>query len=159
MKNPLRPRYSTRYKPDPAFAKKLKAFDPILECRWRDDAERFVIVQNRPAGPPYELWICEDETGGFRQPSELDLMKLHIQSLERKAQKVRDIEMRDRRQSDEEKQERNIDDDMKHAAADNKNQFMKAYHRDFNLGKGNATFRRIEPKPQGYVVKDKRKVK
>lgn len=143
--------YSSEYRPDPNFTKRLKQLDPRLGCRFRHDLRKFAITFDRVVGPPAEVLIVRSEGGDFRQPDkrELDVLcegDLHKTDIKTRLDKA-DNYMREYRRDQQKEVESRID----LATKDDKIQLKNAYRKSFNLGSKQSEFRRIQPKPKGKV--------
>ena len=158
MKAALMPKnkiiYSKIYTPDRAFMNKLKQLDKRLDCIYRLDIERFVITWHMPAGPPSELFVVRDETGGFRHPdmrelymlSEGDLHRTGIRGRLEKTEKY----MREYR----ERQSAMEADEIRNQTRDDRLQLSQAYRKAFNIGHKNSAHRRIDIKPKGKIYNE-----
>jgi len=142
-------RYSSEYRPDPAFTKKLKKLDSRLGCKFRHDLRRFVVTFDRAVGSPAEVLIVKGEYGEFRQPDERELKVLNDGDLQKTDIRTRldraDNYMRDYRK----KQEKEISDRIDLATKDDRIQLKNAYRKSFNTGGKPSEFRRIIHKPKG----------
>lgn len=142
-------RYSSEYRPDPAFTKKLKELDPRLGCKFRHDLRRFAVTFDRAVGSPAEVLIVKGEYGEFRQPDERELKVLNDGDLQKTDIRTRldraDNYMRDYRK----KQEKEISDRIDLATKDDRIQLKNAYRKSFNTGGKPSEFRRIIHKPKG----------
>ena len=146
-------RYSSEYRPDPAFTKKLKELDPRLGCKFRHDLRRFAVTFDRTVGSPAEVLIVKGEYGEFRQPDERELKVLNEGDLQRTDIRTRlnkaDNYMRDYR----EKQEAHVTDEIRNRTKDDKIQLVNAYRKSFNTsGKPLPAFRKITPKSKGKKI-------
>ena len=147
-------RYSSEYKPDPTFIKRLKELDQRLGCKFRRDLNRFAITFDRAVGPPNEVLIVKGEQGEFRQPDQRELKVLCDGDLHRTDIKTRldkaDNYMRDYR----EKEDAHVADEIRCRTKDDKLQLVNAYRKSFNTsGKPLPAFRKIN------VVSKRKKVK
>ena len=141
--------YSKIYLPDRAFMQKLKQLDKRLDCIYRIDIERFVITWEMPAGPPAELFVVRDETGGFRHPDMREMYMLSEGDMHR-------TDLRDRLNRTEkymreyrEQQEKHEADEIRNHTKDDKIQLSQAYRSAFNIGTKRSAHRRIMPKTRG----------
>lgn len=140
------------YEPDTHFMEKLKSLDPRLGCKYNRDAGKFNITYDRVTGPIPIIQVSS-ESGGYRQPDRRELLVLGESDMEKhsrrehlnKASKyVRDYRI---------KQIRDASDNIRNMTKDNKYQLKNAARRLMGSGKANSTFRRINVKPKGQVVK------
>ena len=158
MKAALMPKnkivYSKIYTPDRAFMSKLKQLDKRLDCIYRLDIERFVITWHMPAGPPSELFVVRDETGGFRHPDMRELYMLSEGDLHRSDLKDR-IERTEKYMSEyRERQEAMEADEIKNQTKDDRIQLSQAYRSAFNVGTKKSAHRRIMPKTKGKAFNE-----
>jgi len=158
MKAALMPKnkiiYSKIYTPDRAFMNKLKQLDKRLDCIYRLDIERFVILWHMPAGPPSELFVVRDETGGFRHPDIRELYMLHQGDLHATGIRSR-IERTEKYMREyREKQEAMEADELRNLTKDDKIQLSQAYRSAFNVGTKKSAHRRIMPKTKGKAFNE-----
>lgn len=139
--------------PDSGFIRKLKDISPKLGCEFSREHARFVITCQAELSGRYELFMVNgDEGGGFRYPDNRDI--LAVQEADRyvksRRQRMRDADeyMRKHRE-DEEKSE---NDDIRNMTKDGKHQLIRAYTKDFNLGKCESTYRKVSARPKGRVT-------
>jgi len=130
--------------PDRTFVKKLKGLDKRLDCVFSRRHEKFMVTYARPTGTPSEIILVGKNEHGHRQPDQRDYAKLIEGDLARKSVRERELEFVSYYSSYKEKQEREVEDTLHEATVDNRRQLMNTYTREFNLGKGNSTFRRID---------------
>lgn len=145
-------RYSSEYRPDPTFTKRLKELDPRLGCKFRHDLRKFAITFDRVVGPPSEVLIVKSESGGFRHPDQRELKvlcdgDLHRTDIKTKLDKA-DNYMRDCR----EKQDAHVADELRNKTKEDKIQLKNAVRSAFNLGGKPSAFRRIKLKPKGKKI-------
>lgn len=150
--------------PDRVFLKRLKKIDPGLDCEFSRAYGKFVITQTGKISGKVPVAVVEgNEGGGYRYPDNRDLILLHRADMHRRGQEVRDRVQKGEEylKGYKERHNRKVREEIRDVTKDDKHQLMRAYHDAFNMpGKGNAAFRRIEPKSRkGYVVRDKRVVK
>lgn len=155
--------------PDPGFMRKLKTFDPNLDCEFNREIERFIITQPSRLRSGKLVAAVVDNPGRpeYRQPDDRDLRVLARADFERKSHtdRIREGEqmMLEKPLQDEKRAENEIRDVTK----DNKLQLQHAYAKFFGMraDEHNPAFRRITHKPKGkvfdppYRVVDRRKVK
>ena len=133
---------------------KLKQLDKRLDCIYRLDLERFVITWQMPAGPPSELFVVRDETGGFRHPDMRELYMLSEGDLHRSDLKDR-IERTEKYMSEyRERQEAMEADEIKNQTKDDRIQLSQAYRSAFNVGTKKSAHRRIMPKTKGKIYNE-----
>jgi hypothetical protein len=147
---------------DPGFMRKLKEYDNTLNCYFDRDYCRFVITQvGNLSGEVPVCIVGTDGAGVFRQPDEREIHMLAMSDLHKSGQEIKD---RVRGGEEEmmrirEKQDRDVKDDLMHAAREDRRYAMEQFARAGNMRKANASVRRIEHKPKGFTVNDLRRVK
>jgi len=155
--------------PDPGFMRKLRTFDPNLDCEFNREVERFIITQpSRLRSGKLVAAIVENPGKDvYRQPDDRDLHNLARADFERKSHKDR---IREGEQAMLEKpiqDEKHAESEIRDATKDNRLQLQHMYRRVFKMtgDDHNPAFRRITHKPKGKVfdppfkVVDRRKVK
>lgn len=136
---------------DRGFLKNLKALDKRLGTKF--NGNNFVITYDRGHGEPVNVLLVKRDDGGFRQPDrrELEALKkgdlatgesMHIR-LKKMAYASDQMRADIRRKHHE---------NIRNMTKDDKNQLAKVFLQRTNQGKGNATFRRIDPKPSKNAV-------
>ena len=143
------------YTADRVFVKDLKRLDRNLGCKFKDG--RFVITYDRAQGPKAEVFEVVNDAGGFRQPNKCDLDFLCEGDLHQVGVKERMQRTVSYMENYRAKQDKKVTDDLKGCTVDDKIQLSNAINKAYNTSKSNSTFRRIEHKPKGYKVEDKRK--
>lgn len=140
--------------PDPGFMRKLKAISPKLGCEFSREHARFVITCEGEISGRYELFLVEgDEGGGYRYPDNRDIRTIHEADRYFKSRRQREreaIEYMRKHREDEEKRER---DTIRNMTKDGKHQLRRTYIKAANLGKCESTFRKINARPRGKVIK------
>ena len=137
--------------PSRSFMKDLKLMDKRLDCQFEPGHGRFVITYKRPWGDPAIVHLVQSETGGFRQPNRNDLVFLKGGDMETMTVRERMNKVSYYMEKVREKKQRDAADNIRHMTLDNRRQLAAAFDRIHGAGKGNATFRRITPKPRGKV--------
>jgi len=123
------------------FLNRLKAIDQNLDCKYSQDADKFVIIHNNriiftvDGRYPDDREIAMVAFADFRK-------KDHIQR-----QREAEAYARDYRS----KKAKDARDNIHNMTTDDKIQLKRAYARVDVGGKENSTFRRIEKKPKGKV--------
>jgi len=143
------------------FVKKLKQIDPGLDCKFDRNYESFVITQKgKLSGEVVVGVIRGDDGGGYRYPDDRDIKFLHESDLHRPGQEVKDRIRKGEEyiQRYREKEKEDQRSDIKHQTKLDAEQLKRAYARTFNLGKYNSAYRRVEVKPKGLVITDKRRL-
>jgi len=141
------------YTADSTFLRDLRRLDPNLGCKYEPAHEHFVITYRRATGEPVPVLRIENPDGSFRRPGHVDIEALQLGDTHR-------IPMRDRlKQSAQymadvrEKQNRDRKDDIRNMTKDNKIQLTRTMSKlAGGGGKGNSTFRRIEPAQKGQAI-------
>lgn len=149
---------------DRGFLKKLKRIDPGLDCEFDRKFGKFVIYQTGKISGRVPLAVIEgNEGGGYRYPDNRDIILIHEADMYYKGQELKDRVRRGEESmlAAKREEERKIREEIRDVTKDDKIQLMRSYHQTFNMGgKGNASFRRVTPKPKrGYIVRDNRVVK
>ncbi|MDP2646639.1 MAG: hypothetical protein Q8P24_16995 [Desulfobacterales bacterium] len=144
--------YTGHVTPHKSFMKRLKALDKRLDCKYRVDAERFVVTWDEAAGPPSEVLMVRDDTGGFRHPDNRDLMMLaagdlHRTDINERLNKTAKY-MREYREKEQVKEVERIRDRTK----DDKYQLMNAFRKVFNTGREIAPFGKQTPIKKGRTL-------
>jgi len=143
--------------PDRGFVARLTEFDPQLVCAFSRRHSRFVIFHPKAYGSPDEVLMVGGRNGHFRQPDNRELRILFGGDLHRVSPAKRQLRAEDYMRAYREDEDKKAASEIRDVTKDDKIQLMRAYTEAFNMGKNNATFRRIEHKPRGYKVVDKRK--
>lgn len=149
--------------PDPGFMRKLKTFDPNLDCEFNRECECFIITQpSRLGSGRLVAGVIANPEGipGYRQPDDRDIAALARADFERKDHKTRIREGEEKMLEAPKKNEAFAEDEIKHATRENKNRLrrMAAQIRGDGGDAVNPAYRRITPKSKGYTVVDKRKL-
>jgi len=148
--------------PDPGFMRKLKTFDPALDCEFNREIEKFIITQpSRLKSGRLVAAIVENPGKDFyRQPDDRDLRVLAKADFERKDHKRRIKEGEDYILSEHEKSDKRAEEAILAQTKDNGRWLKrKLAHAAGLVGdRVDPAFRRITPKSKGYVVKDRRTV-
>lgn len=138
-------------RPDRAFVKELKLIDRRLGVKF--NGSHFVLTYDRGHGDPVNVALVKRDDGGFRQPDRRDLE--HIKGGDLAQGDKMDIRLKKMAYASEQmrrqiraQSRQNIRDMTK----DGKHQLAKAFTKATNQGKGNAAFRRIDPKPGKHNV-------
>lgn len=155
--------------PDPGFLRKLKTFDPNLDCEFNREVERFIITQpsRLRSGKLVAAIIENPGTDHYRQPDDRDLKVLAKADFERKSHKDRIREGEEHMLDAPKRSEQTAKEAIRDATRDDRRQLEHAYARHFGFRTDghNPAFRRVVHKPKGKVfdppfkVVDKRKVK
>lgn len=138
-------------RPDRSFLKDLRLLDKRLGVKF--NSQNFIITYDRGHSEPVNVLLVKRDDGGFRYPDKRDLIALrkgdlaggdsmHIR-LKKMAYASEQIRADIRRKHH---------DNIRNMTKDDKNQLAKAFIQRTNQGKGNATFRRIDPKPSKNAV-------
>lgn len=151
----------------PDFVRKLKEIDKGLDCHFDRKVGRFVITQTGKVSGKVPLGIVKgDDGGGYRYPDDRDIKFLQEADTHRKGQEIKDRIRKGEEymKAHREKQDKDVEDDLKYQTKDNKTQLLKGYAETYNLGKYNSAHRRIEIKKQdavdtgkGFKIVDKRR--
>lgn len=144
------------------FRRDLKQLDSGLDCEFSREHGRFVITQTgKISGKVPVIVVLGDDGGGYRYPDQRDIRVLQEADLHRKGQEVRDRIQKgeDYMARTKEKQDKFNKDEIRTRTREDRIQLSNTYVKTFNLGKGSSQFRRIEHKPKGFVVRDKRLIK
>lgn len=141
--------------PDRVFVQRLKQLDPKLGCKFVPDHGHFVITYTRPIGDPVNVWLIQDDAGGFRHPDDRDLRKLQESDLQRVPIKDRLKEAALYMERDRERQRRKRKEEIRDRTKDDRIQLMRAAARfdSASGGKYNQAYRRIDIKPKGETIK------
>ena len=148
--------------PDSGFMRKLKTFDPNLDCEFNREVERFIITQPSRLRSGRLVAAVIDNPGQdhYRQPDNRDIRNLAHADFERKSHKRRILEGEERALQQEEVQNKKAEDRIMETTVDNKEWLRHKLSVAAGL-KGdsvNAAFRRITHKPRGYKVEDRRRL-
>lgn len=133
-------------KPDRSFIKELKLIDKRLDVKF--NGNNFVITYDRGHGEPVNIALVKRDDGGFRQPDRRDLE--HVKGGDLAQGDSMDIRLRKLAYASEQmraQMRRQARQNIRDMTKDGKNQLAKAFMQRTNQGKGNAAFRRVEPKP------------
>jgi hypothetical protein len=131
--------------------KDLKLMDKRLNCHFDSDIERFVVTYQRPYGDPAIVHLIKTDDGGFRQPNRFDLEFIRGGDMENMTVRERMNHVSYYMEKVREKNRRDAKDNIRHMTLDGRRQLKAAFDQIHGAGKGNATFRRITPKPKGKV--------
>lgn len=146
--------------PDPGFMKKLKTFDPNLDCEFNREVERFIITQpSRLRSGRLVAAIVENPGQEFyRQPDDRDLKNLAKFDFERKGHKQKIREGEERMLNHRKEQNQKAEEALREQTIDNKHWLQRklAYAAGAVGDRVNPAFRRVIPKSKGFIVKDKR---
>jgi len=139
------------YKPDRSFLNELKRTDKRLGCRF--NGQTFVITYERPTGGSVPIMSVREENGGFRQPDQLDIMKLKASDLAREdyREKFNRMGKMSEHLTEQEKARRKRKETFRDMTKDNKISLKQAFGKAGNISKSNSAFRRISPKSRGKV--------
>jgi len=149
--------------PNSTFMRKLKRFDPNLDCEFNREVELFIITQPSRLGSGRLVAgvVANPGKDYYRQPDDRDIHALAKADFERKDHKRRILEGEEYMAESKEKEDKFAEDEIMHASRENKIQLK--HMADNIVGRSvdtvNAAFRRVPVKSKGYVVKDKRKLK
>ncbi|MBL0716797.1 MAG: hypothetical protein JJV89_02000 [Desulfosarcina sp.] len=137
------------YTPDNVFVKRLKTLDKKLGCNYEQSHGHFVVTYRRAHGGSVPIMIVKGKDGGFRQPDNRDLT--YIMSGDRQNSTARKkIESTAKYMEDyRAKKKKRVAEEFRDRTKDDKNQLMNVMTQAAGAGKGNSTYRRVEPKPKG----------
>lgn len=138
------------YYPDRVFMQDLKRLDPKLGCYFEFNHGHFVVTYERAVGGSVPIFMVEDERGGFRQPDQRDINKLHEYDIHRESMKDKLQRSAKYMEEAREKQKKRTADEIRNMTKDGKHQLARDFAR-LRGGKHNATFRRINLKPKGEI--------
>lgn len=140
--------------PDRGFIRKLKEISPRLDCEFSRKHGKFVITCQAEISGRYELFLVEgDEGGGFRYPDNRDILTVHKADRYVKSRRQRMREATEYMQKYREDEDKREKDEIHNRTKDGKLQLLRAYHKDFNLGKMESTFRKLYPRSKGKTTK------
>ena len=139
------------YVPDRTFMKRLRSLDRNLDCYYERSHGHFVITYRRAIGQPVPLFIVQGDDGGFRQPDQRDINKLHESDLHREDLKNRLQKTAKYMEAVRRKKRKQARELFRDRTKDDKLQLMQAFGRAANTSKSNSAFRRIKLKPRGKV--------
>ena len=137
--------------PDRGFLRKLKEIDRRLGCSFNRVSERFVITYERPVGDPAIIMgVAVNEP--FRQPDNRDLDYLTAGDFSKESAKHRMVRTAKYMEDYRNNQAKTRRDNLRGMTKDGKNQLASKFAKFDGSGKGNSTFRRIEPKKKGLTA-------
>jgi len=156
--------------PDSGFMRKLKVFDPNLDCEFNRHVERFIITQPSRLGSGKLVAAVVENPGKdhYRQPDDRDLAHLAKGDFERKSHKRRIQEGEQYMLEYEEEQDKKVEEDIRNRTKDDKLQLMHTYQHaaGFRADAHNPAFARVNPRIKGkriqrdgYSVVERRTVK
>lgn len=140
------------YTPDRVFVKRLKTLDRKLGVKFAKSHGRFVVTYDRPVGGPANIFVVKGDHGEFRQPDKRDMDFLLSGDLNNEDMKTKLQKSATYMEKAREKNRKDAKDNIRDMTKDGKIQLSNAFSKIAGGGKGNSTFRRIEPKPRGSVV-------
>jgi hypothetical protein len=145
---------------DPAFQSALKTFDKSLWVEFSREASRFIIYQKSEQHSKAQVMVIETEEGEFRQPNDLDIAMLYWGDLWRhggpEARMIFGEEKALKQMDDDEKR---AETEFRDATKDNKYWLRRKLLEATGQVADAPHVRRVELKPRGYKVIDKRKWK
>lgn len=130
-----------------SFLKDLKLMDPRLGLKF--NGNHFVVTYRRPIGDDVNIHRIKAEDGGFKYPDRRDLEFIKGGDLANTDMKTRLLKLSAYSENIRAKARKDAHDNIRHMTLDGKNQLAKAAVQLTNMGKGNATFRRIEQNRTG----------
>jgi hypothetical protein len=131
--------------------KDLKLMDRRLGCHFEPEHGHFVVTYERPFRGPVIVHLVKDDAGGFRYPNRFDLEFIKGGDMATMTVRERMNRVSHHMERVREKNRRDSKDMFRHATRDNRRQLTPIFEQLTGAGKGNATFRRITPKPKGQV--------
>lgn len=149
-------------KPDWAFVKALKEFDPKLDVVFDRVAERFIIRKQRAWGKPWGVLLVETADCRFRQPDQRDIKMLYDGDLWRHGGvKEHILRGEERMKAHQEKQERDNVEEIKNAGRDDKIQLSNTWRKATNQGSKAPEFRKLDDirKPGALTIGEIRTAK
>ena len=133
------------YTPDNVFVKRLKSLDKKLGCKYEQSHGHFVVTYRRAQGGPVPIMIVKNKDGGFRQPDNRDLNHVMAGDRQNPTAKKR-LEGTAKYMEDyRAKKDKKVSEEFRNRTKDDKNQLMNVMAQAAGAGKGNSTYRRIEP--------------
>ncbi len=137
------------YTPDNVFVKRLKSLDKKLGCKYEQSHEHFVVTYRRAHGGSVPIMIVKSKDGGFRQPDNRDLVNVMAGDRQNPTAKNR-LEGTAKYMEDyRAKKKKIVAEEFRNRTKDDKNQLMNVMAQAAGAGKGNSTYRRIEPISKG----------
>lgn len=143
-----------------SFLEELKRLDPELDCAFSRKYHRFVIYQEGKISGRVPVaivngYIEEDGTTTYRYPDQRDIVNLYMADLHRSGQEIKDriVEGEEYMLGHQEKSMKDAEDAIKHQTKEDKHQLMRGYAETYNLGKYNSTYRRVETRRKGKLIK------
>jgi hypothetical protein len=135
--------------------RKLRELDPNLGCKFVPSHEHFVITYRRPVGQPVNVWLIQNDSGGFRQPDDRDIRKLQESDIHKVPMKDRLREAAQYMERDREYQRRKRKEEIRDRTKDDRIQLMRAAAKFDSAAGCNKTHphRRIDLKPKGKIFK------
>ncbi len=136
---------------DRSFKRDLKNLDRRLDVKFND--RNFVITYDRGYGQPVNIFRVKGRDEGFRQPDQRDLgvIKGGDLAVESSESRIRRMAYASERMREDMK--RKAHENIRDLTKDDRRQLQRAFIQGTNASKGNATFRRVEPKPGKNVVR------
>lgn len=136
---------------DHGFKRKLRDYDPDLDCVFDRQFGKFVVTQSsKVSGRVPAVIIGVDVEEGYRQPDDRDIRQIAKADFARKSVKERIKEGEDYMREYRENQNAHVAEEIRDSTKDDKIQLMNAYRRHLlKDGKANSEFRRITPKSKG----------
>jgi len=130
----------------------LKALDKRLGCKYETSHGHFVVDYKRSHGQPVPIFMVKGDKDEFRQPDKRDLDFLLSGDLTREDMETKIQKSALYMEKVREKKQKDAQDNIRNATKDGKIQLSNTMAKIAGGGKGNSTFRRIEPKPKGVKV-------
>lgn len=139
------------YLPNRYFMKQLKALDSKLGCEFNRDTQRFNITYKRATGLPVPIMQVNSESGGFRQPDQREINKLHESDTQRVPMKDQLQRASKYMQDYREKKKREARENIRLMTKDDKLQLRKAIGRAAEPKADHSIFNKPTYKPKGKV--------
>lgn len=141
------------YVPDHVFMKRLKSLDPKLGCKYNRDTQRFNITYKRATGQPVPIMQVNSDTGGFRQPDQREINKLHESDTQRVPMNEQLQKASKYMQDYRAKKEKEARENIRLMTKDDKLQLRKAIGRAAEPKADHSIFNKPTYKPKGKVFK------
>ena len=141
--------------PDRTFIKKLHRVDKRLGCFFNEKIQKFVITYKRATGAPVPVMTCAGrENGIFRQPNDVDIVRLRQGDMSNTSVKERMQKVSSHMEREREKDRKHSREYFRDQTKDDKIQLMQRFSKAAGVGKCNSAFRRIDakPRPRGHVT-------
>lgn len=135
-----------------SFLKDLKGLDRRLGVKF--NGEHFVVTYDRGWGDPVNIHRIKDEDGGYRQPDQRDLEIVWQGDMARgESPQVRLKKLAYASEQIRSEARKKSKENIRDMTKDGRLQLQRAFQQATNNGKGNASFRRVTPKPSKNTVR------